>query len=238
MVEVFYMTNQYAQRNWKHEMIDTAARLEMCVLAPQHLTANTKIRCSCSHGIVKKTTVFRFVERQYCCKSEASKAHDPEQKRVAANTRWSNPFAKNPSQTLAANLKRSRSLTQTIKDKKEEGWFNPGWGWKPSESERLLPGTLYFIRYLDESGTHFKIGITKLTLAERFSKGQLISIIHLHYATLGECFDLEQELLKWAKDGGYRYSSSTTTELIHPAAIPLLLKNDRFNSIRSEKGLV
>jgi hypothetical protein len=106
-----------------------------------------------------------------------------------------------------------------------------GFGWHPSESERLLPGTLYFIRYLDESGTHFKIGITKLTLAERFSKGQLISIIHLHHATLGECFDLEQSLLKWAKENGYRYSSSTTTELIHPAAIPLLLKNDCFNFI-------
>ena len=217
------MANQYAQRNWKHEMVDTAARLEMCVLAPQHLTANTKIRCSCSHGIVKKTTVLRFVERQYCCKSEASKAHDPEQKRAAANTRWSNPFAKNPSQTLAANLKRSRSLTQTIKDKKEEGWFNPGWGWKPSESERLLPGTLYLVRYLDESGTHFKIGITKLSLSERFSKGQLISIIHLHHATLGECFDLEQDCLRYCKQEGWRYASPTTTELIHPDGLPYLL---------------
>ena len=113
-----------------------------------------------------------------------------------------------------------------------------GFGGQPSDSERLFPGILYLIRYLDESGTHFKLGITKRSLNERFKPHQLISIIHLHYATLGECFDLEQELLKWAKDSGYRYSSSTTTELIHPAAIPLLLKNDCFNSIRSEKGLV
>jgi hypothetical protein len=232
------MANQHAQRNWKQEMANTAARLEMCVFVPQHLTANTKVRCSCPHGVVKETTIIRFVERQFCCKSQASKAHDPEKKRNAANTRWSSPFAKNPSQTPEANLKRSRTLTQTIKDKKEEGWSNPGWGRKLSESERLLPGTLYLVRYLDESGTHFKIGITKLTLAERFSKGQLISIIHLHHATLGECFDLEQKLLKWAKDSGYRYSSSTTTELIHPAAIPLLLKNDSFNSFITPEGVV
>jgi hypothetical protein len=105
-----------------------------------------------------------------------------------------------------------------------EGWVNPGWGWKPSDTERLLPGTLYLIRYLDESGTHFKLGITKLTLAQRFRKGQLISILHLHTATLGECFDLEQELLKWAKDNGHRYSSPTTTELIHPDGLPYLLE--------------
>lgn len=106
-----------------------------------------------------------------------------------------------------------------------------GFGGQPSEKERKLPGTLYLIRYLDESGTHFKLGITKRSLNERFKPHQLISIIHLHHATLGECFDLEQSLLKWAKEKGYRYSSSTTTELIHPAAIPLLLKNDCFNSI-------
>ena len=52
---------------------------------------------------------------------------------------------------------------------------------------------------------------------------ELISIIHLHKATLGECFDLEQSLLKWAKDNGHRYSSPTTTELIHPDGLPYLL---------------
>ena len=107
----------------------------------------------------------------------------------------------------------------------------------PTPEQRLLPGILYLVRYLDDSGTHFKLGITRRTLQQRLGEC-LVSIIHLHYATLGECFDLEQELLKWAKDSGYRYSSSTTTELIHPAAIPLLLKNDHFNSIRPEKGLV
>jgi len=100
--------------------------------------------------------------------------------------------------------------------------------WIPTPEQRLLPGTLYLIRYLDESGTHFKLGITRLTLTERFRKGQLISIIHLHNASLGECFDLEQSLLKWAKENGHRYSSPTTTELIHPDGLPCLL--DRLTS--------
>jgi len=225
------MANQYAQRDWKQELAKTAGRLEMCVVLPKHLTANARVRCSCPHGVVKETTVLRFIERQFCCKSQASKAHDPEQKRSAAKVRWSSPFAKNPPQTLESNLKRSETITQTIKDKKKEGWINPGWGRKPSESERLLPGILYLIRYLDKSGTHFKLGITKLTLAERFSKNQLISIIHLHTATLGECFDLEQDCLRHCKQQGWRYSSSTTTELIHPDGLPYLL--DRLTALAS-----
>ena len=98
-----------------------------------------------------------------------------------------------------------------------------GFGGHPSDSERLLPGALYLIRYLDESGTHFKLGVTKRSLNERFKPHQLISILHLHHATLGECFDLEQDLLKWAKDNGHRYASPTTTELIHPAGLQYLL---------------
>ena len=95
-------------------------------------------------------------------------------------------------------------------------------GWDIKEEERLLSGTLYLIRYLDESGTHFKLGITRRTLRERLGD-KLIAIIHLHHATLGECFDLEQELLRWAKDNGHRYRTDSTTELIHPGGIPYLL---------------
>jgi hypothetical protein len=93
----------------------------------------------------------------------------------------------------------------------------------PTPEQRILPGTLYLVRYLDDSGTHFKLGITRRTLSQRFRSGGLISIIHLHKSTLGECFDLEQSLLKWAKDNGHRYSSPTTTELIHPNGLPYLL---------------
>ena len=93
----------------------------------------------------------------------------------------------------------------------------------PTPEQREMPGILYLIRYLDESGTHFKLGITRRKLNQRFTTMELISIIHLHKATLGECFDLEQSLLKWAKDNGHRYSSLTTTELIHPDGLPYLL---------------
>jgi hypothetical protein len=178
---------------------------------------------------VKDTVVGRFVDRKFCCKSQASKAHDPEQKRRAANTRWSNPFATNPPQTPESNLKRSKTITQTITNKREEGWINPGWGRKPSESERLLPGILYLICYLDKSGTHFKLGITKHTLAERFSKNQLISIIHLHHATYGECYDLEQDCFRYCKQQGWRYSSPSTTELIHPDGLQYLI--DRLTAL-------
>jgi hypothetical protein len=103
-----------------------------------------------------------------------------------------------------------------------------GFGGHPSEGDRKLPGTLYLIRYLDESGTHFKLGITKRTLQERLGD-KLVSIIHLHTATLGECFDLEQDCLRHCKQQGWRYSSPTTTELIHPDGLPYLL--DRLTSL-------
>jgi hypothetical protein len=109
-------------------------------------------------------------------------------------------------------------IKQGWKVKLESGWYEfGGFGQKPNPEQRLLPGTLYLVRYLDESGTHFKLGITRRTIQERLGD-KLISVIHLHQATLGECFDLEQSLLKWAKENKYRYSSPTTTELIRPEA--------------------
>ena len=107
--------------------------------------------------------------------------------------------------------------------KLESGWDGfGGYGQKPNPEQRLLPGTLYLIRYLDDEGTHFKIGITRRTLQQRLGDN-LISILHLHTSTLGECFDLEQSLLRWAKDNGHRYSSHSTTELLRADAIPYVL---------------
>lgn len=206
------MANQYAQRNWKQEMAETAARLEMCVFVPKHLTANTKVRCSCSHGVVKETTVIRFVERQYCCKSQASKAHDPEQKRKAAVKSWITGKEKH----LLARQRRWSNPKE--KEKQRERMAGVNNSFTPTLEQRLLPGILYLIRYLDETGIHFKLGITRCSLNRRFRHNQLVSILHLHHATLGECFDLEQDILRWAKNNGHRYSSPTTTELIHPDA--------------------
>jgi len=217
-------------RGWKKEICEVAARLEMCVVLPEKLTAHAPVRCSCPHGNVFNSRVHLFVQRTFCCRSSASKAHDPEMKVRAAKFAW------NTKRDLMLQRQKERWSREGEKEKhsktclkaheklREEGWVNPGWGRKPSDTERLLPGTLYLIRYLDESGTHFKLGITKRSLAERFKPGQLISIIRLHRATLGECFDLEQSLLKWAKTNGHRYSTRSTTELIKPEAIPELLK--------------
>ena len=142
-------------------------------------------------------------------------------KSKAAKTRWRVNPVTHP-QTAESNQKRSETLKETLKNLKEEGWVNPGWGYGPSEEARKVSGTLYLVRYLDDSGTHFKLGITRRTLRQRLVDN-LVSIIHLHTSTLGECFDLEQELLRWAKDNGHRYSSPTTTELIHPNGMPYLL---------------
>jgi hypothetical protein len=164
------------------------------------------------------------VERQYCCKSQASKAHNPEQKRKAAKIAWTKKRdlllqrQKERWGRPGEKEKHSQTMLSSLRELREGGWYNPGYGYGPSEEERRVPGTLYFIRYLDESGVHFKIGITKLTLAERFRRGQLVSILHTLHATLGECFDLEQAILKWAKENNCRYSSPTTTELIRPEA--------------------
>lgn len=101
---------------------------------------------------------------------------------------------------------------------------NPEASYRPTPKQRLLPGTLYLVRYLDETGTHFKLGITRKRLSERFSAERLISIIQTWNLSLGECFDLEQAALRYAAEHGHRYSSPTTTELIRAEGIPRVLE--------------
>jgi hypothetical protein len=171
------------------------------------------------------------VSRTY---SEAHRGRDPWNKgKQGAQTAW-NKGEKGVQQSTRKGTKqpkrgpRKPEHVERIKEgwqkKLKSGWNEwGGYGQKLSPEQRLLPGTLYLVRYLDESGTHFKLGITKRSLRERLGDS-LVSIIHLHTSTLGECFDLEQELLRWAKDNGHRYSSPTTTELIHPDGLPYLLE--------------
>ena len=95
-----------------------------------------------------------------------------------------------------------------------------GFGGKPRGEEALLPGILYLVNYRDEGGDHVKVGITKRTVEERL-KSRLVSVIATYEATLGECFDLEQKILKDLDE--FRYSSPTTTELFTTEALPLIL---------------
>ena len=130
-------------------------------------------------------------------------------------TECSHGISERPCQVL-------EGMTFCCKSGSKSGLNNPGEGWGVRSKYRCLHGVLYLVRYLDETGTHFKLGITRYAPQKRL-RSKLIAIIHLYKATLGECFDLEQELLKWAKANGHRYSSSSTTELVHPDAVPYLL---------------
>jgi hypothetical protein len=180
---------------WEQRLSDYVKRSGVSVVdRPARLTKSSRVVTRCKHGVSERPCAI-LANLQYCCRTGSKLG---ENNGVYGTPSWN-------AGTVGIST-------------------GHGFGGKPSEEQRLLPGTLYLIRYLDESGTHFKLGITKLTLAQRFSKGQLISIIHLHHATLGECFDLEQATLKWAKENGHRYSSPTTTELIRPEAYSEVLE--------------
>ena len=178
---------------WEQRLDDYVKRSGVTVVdRPERLTKKSRIRTRCKHGTQERPCQV-LDNLQYCCQTGSKLGEN-------------NPVYGTPSWNAG---------TVGIST-------GHGFGGKPSEEERKLPGLLYLVRYLDDSDTHFKLGITKRSLQERLGD-KLISIIHLHNATLGECFDLEQELLRWAKDNGYRYSSSSTTELVHPDAVPYLL---------------
>jgi hypothetical protein len=130
-------------------------------------------------------------------------------------TECSHGISERPCQVL-------EGMTFCCKSGSKSGLNNPGEGWGVRSKYRCLPGVLYLVRYFDETGTHFKLGITRYTPQRRL-RNKLISIIHLHKATLGECFDLEQDCLRYCKQQGWRYTSPTTTELLRADAIPHVL---------------
>ena len=202
-----------------------------------------RVRCHCGNEYEQKIHSYRAAKNS-CKKCDSLRKSKPRPEHSAAMTGDRNPAKRlEVRQKISEKTKGPRPHLVGIKKnwkpgvlEKRSEWMSgmrksgamvsPGnldSTWIPTPEQRLLPGTLYLVRYLDESGTHFKIGITKRSLQERLGD-KLIAIIHLHTATLGECFDLEQELLKWAKANGYRYASPTTTELIHPDGLPYLLE--------------
>lgn len=95
-----------------------------------------------------------------------------------------------------------------------------GYGGKPRGEDRDKPGILYFVEYTDQDGDHLKVGITSTTIQKRL-KGKLKRVIHSLEMPLGECWNLEQKILKDLDE--FRYSSQTTTELFTPNALPLIL---------------
>ncbi len=130
----------------------------------------------------------------------------------------------NPSARVPCSPERAKNISNSWKKKLEEGWDGfCGYGRLPTLEQRKLPSSLYLVRYIDDEGTHFKLGITVRNLQERLKK-HLVSIVDVYGSTLGECFDIEQEQLKYAKENGWRYSSHSTTELIKPEGVPYLLE--------------
>lgn len=224
-----YRVTKPITREWLSEIKDTCSKLCLCAILPEKITAHARIRFSCPHGVIKETSVLRFVERKYCCKSQASKAHDPELKIKASKLAWEKSRdkmlqkSKERWERNGEREKHSKRCAEVILEKREAGWTNPGWGWKPNEENKNLPCTLYFIKYKDDDGLHYKIGITIQTLKERF-RNQLVEVIDEYNSTFEKCFILEQQQLKYAKDNGWRYSSHSTTELIKPEGIPHILE--------------
>ncbi len=130
----------------------------------------------------------------------------------------------NPAARVPCSPEKAKKIRNSWKKKLDEGWVGfGGYGRLPTEEHRELPCFLYLVRYIDDEGTHFKLGITVRSPQERLKK-HLISIVNIYKSTLGECFDIEQQQLKYAKDNGWRYSSHSTTELIKPEGIPHILE--------------
>ena len=187
---------------WEQRLDNYVKRSGVAVIdRPKRLTKKSRIRTRCLHGVQERSCQ-SLDGLQYCCQTGSKLGEN-------------NPTYGRPSWN---------SGTTGVST-------GHGFGWAPGEKERLLPATLYLVRYLDESGTHFKLGITSRTLRQRLGDN-LVSILHLHNATLGECFDLEQDLLRWAKDNGHRYSSPTTTELIRPSGLQHIL--EKLTSVYSQ----
>jgi hypothetical protein len=207
-------------RDWKSEIVEAAGRLNLCVVLPEKLTASARLKFSCPHGIVKETNVLRFVERQFCCKSQASKAHDPAMKSKAAKVAWDeNRLLMLQRQKERWNKpgekeKHSSICSESIKKLRQKGWSNPGWGWKPGESILSKPAILYWIKYRDADGVHFKVGITMQNLNHRFNSTEIEKVVRTWESDLSRCHNVEQACLKMAYKYGWRYKTDTTTELI------------------------
>lgn len=167
-----------------------------------------KVRCYCGNEYEQKILSYRAA-RNSCkkCDSQRKSKPRPDHSQLM---RENNPFKGKRHTPEVCELIRQQRLKQGA--------------WRYTSEERNIPGVLYLVRYLDEAGTHFKLGITKKRLSERFSAERLISIIQTWNLSLGECFDLEQAALRYASQHGHRYSSPTTTELIRAEGVPRVLE--------------
>jgi hypothetical protein len=95
------------------------------------------------------------------------------------------------------------------------GSGNPYAGGGPSKETKQLPGVTAVMVYRDSDGVHIKVGYTGGSLSRRYGSSLVRPLVSFR-ASRRECYDLEQAVLKEARKRGWRYSSSSTTELIKP----------------------
>lgn len=157
------------------------------------------IRVQCYCGNVYKQKIHSYRAAKNSCKRCDSARKSKPRPEHSRFMRENNPF------------KGKRHKPEVCQQLRELRLKCGSWGYKPVE--RVKPGILYFVRYLDNHGTHFKIGVTKHTVRGRLGTS-LISVLTTWGSDLGRCWQVEQASLKLAKRMGWRYSTDSTTELI------------------------
>jgi hypothetical protein len=179
---------------WEQRLADYVERSGVEVIErPERLTKKSRIITKCNHGLSERPCSI-LTDLKFCCI-------------VGSKLGQNNPAFGAPSWN---------SGTTSIS-------LGHGFGWKPDKEARVLPGILYLIRYIDDEGAHCKIGITSQRLEKRFRPYRIAQIIKLWQLPLGTCFDIEQSALKYAKQQGWRYKSSTTTELLREEGLEPIL---------------
>lgn len=178
---------QYQRRDWDSELRQHGLKLGFEVVAwDGPPTKRSKVLIRCKHKEQWVCPHGQLSKKHYCC-------------RVAAKMGQNNAaFGTKPWNFGTVGVSTGH-----------------GFGGKPSPENEGKPAVLALMKYTDSDGEHFKVGITMRDLRRRY--GSLLTSVEATYnGTLGECFRVEQAILAEAKARGWRYSSSTTTELIHP----------------------
>jgi hypothetical protein len=186
----------HCRRDWDKDLRILGETLGFEVLAWDGYPAKrNKVLIKCAHG---ERWVFPNgqINKTHCC-------------RVSSKEGRNNPFFKKP--TWNAGTKGVST--------------GHGYGHKPRGEEIKKTGRLYLVGYDDgtDNIVHFKIGITKHTIKKRL-KTKLSWIVKGWELPLGKCFEIEQSTLRYASERGYRYSSSTTTELIRPEGLTSIIE--------------
>lgn len=181
------------RRDWDKELKEIGQRVGFEVVAWDGYPAKrNKVLIRCPHG---EKWVFPQgqLNKETCCRS-------------SSKTGERNPFYNKPTWNAG---------TQGISS-------GHGFGYKPRGELASKDATLYLVEYVDDFGSHIKIGITGKTIRSRL-KAKLRRVIGSWEMPFEECFKIEQAVLKYVDLLGHRYCTPTTTELIKAEALDSVL---------------